>query len=330
MYDATNLTPPAFCTLAMLNPNLTDLRLDFCGRMDDTVMDSWSTSFPNLKRIELLGPFLVRVEAWKDFFKTHTLLEGFLITQSPRFDLGCMQALVENCKNVIELRLKEIGLMKDELLVEIQKYGGQLTYLDLSHPGTADALSEAALIGLMRSVGPTLRHLDLSKNMQITDRFLFEGLKPFTRQLDSLVLADLTGFTDAGVAEFFNTWKDAAKGDDAPNPPLININLSRNQELATSSVTALIKHSGSALTHLNINGWKTASEESLKGIPSRCPNLIKLDIGWCRETDDWVIKEVLEKCLNIQEIKVWGCQRLTEGCPRKRNVNVYGVETHQF
>ena len=32
-----DLAPSALCTLAMLNPNLTNLRLDFCGCMDDTV-----------------------------------------------------------------------------------------------------------------------------------------------------------------------------------------------------------------------------------------------------------------------------------------------------
>ncbi|KAG6808909.1 hypothetical protein H0H93_016349, partial [Arthromyces matolae] len=37
LYDATNLPPPALETLVHLNPNLTSLRLDFCGHMEEKV-----------------------------------------------------------------------------------------------------------------------------------------------------------------------------------------------------------------------------------------------------------------------------------------------------
>src|ERR1700722_12486010 len=106
-----DLTPSALTTLAFLNPNLTNLRLDFCGRIDDAVFQKWCTSLPSLKRLELLGPFLVRVPAWKSFFQSHPYLEGFLITQSPRFDLECVGSLVKNCRALKELRLREITKM---------------------------------------------------------------------------------------------------------------------------------------------------------------------------------------------------------------------------
>ena len=114
--------------------------------MDDTVATAWATSLPNLRRVELLGPFLVRAPAWQTFFRAHPNLEGFLITQSPRFDVECMQVLIESCPQLKELRLKEVGKLCDEFLECLKSLGGQLTYLDLSYPGTADALSERALI----------------------------------------------------------------------------------------------------------------------------------------------------------------------------------------
>ncbi|KAF8993948.1 hypothetical protein BDQ17DRAFT_1401499 [Cyathus striatus] len=71
------------------------------------VITTHSPMAPSLQRIELLGPFLVRVEAWKDFFRAHRDLQGFLITQSPRFDVDCARP---------QLRLKEIGLISDAML----------------------------------------------------------------------------------------------------------------------------------------------------------------------------------------------------------------------
>ncbi|PSR79176.1 hypothetical protein PHLCEN_2v7147 [Hermanssonia centrifuga] len=327
LYDATNLTPPALCTLASLNPNLTTLRLDFCGRMDNTVISAWSTSFPKLKRIELLGPFLVYAPAWQEFLKSHPDLEEFLITQSPRFDIACIEALVKYCKKISKLRLKEIGQMSDQFLQKIAKLGGQLTYLDLSYPGDPEALNEHVTIELMAAVGKNLTHLDLSNNLQLADRFLFQGLKPHTRRLNSLILSNLPDLTDGGVAELFDTWATTANPQ---NPPLATIDLSRNHELAGTALASLLKHSGSALEHLNINGWKDVPQDVLMAIPNQAIHLKRLDIGWCRQVDDWVVKGVIEKCEKIEEVKVFGCQRLTERCPRKRQVSIFGIESHQF
>ena len=72
-----DLAPPALETLALLNPNITHLRLDFCGQLDDTAFTAFTTSLPHLKRIELLGPFLVRVAGWKAFLTAHPDLEGW-------------------------------------------------------------------------------------------------------------------------------------------------------------------------------------------------------------------------------------------------------------
>lgn len=309
-----DLTPPALCTLAALNPNLTTLRLDFCGRIDNIVIDAWSSALSNLRRLELLGPFLVHSSRWQSFFAAHPKLEAFLITQSPRFDVACVQALVENCTSLSELRLKEIGLMSDEYLSYIAKLGGQLTYLDLSDPGNPEALTEGAVITLMEAVCGSLTYLNLSGNIQLAEGLLFQGIKPHARRLTSLVLSNLYELSDAVVAEFFDTWRDAAE---PANPPLHSLDLSRNHELSGKALVSILKHSGTMLESLSINGWKETPQEDLMKIGGSTPQLKRLDIGWCREVDDWVIKEVVDKCGKIEEIKVFGCQRLTEKCPRK-------------
>ena len=307
--------------LANLNPNLTELRLDLCGRTTDEVLAHWETALPNLKRLELLGPFLVKAPAWQKFFKAHPSLEGFLITQSPRFDLDCVRALVENCKGLKELRLADIGLIQDSFLEPLHNLAGTLTSLSITSPGSAtnpDPLSEDALIELIAAVGSALTHLDLSHNADIGDQFLFKGLKPHTRKLKSLHLVNCPELTNAGVAEFFDTWvATAQKAGVQPNPPLERINLARNHELGSEALTALLEHSGPGLAHLNINEWKTASQESLQAIAAGAPNLHTLDMGFCREVNDFVTKALLDSCQTLSEVKVWGCQRLTVACPRK-------------
>ena len=126
----------------MLNPNLTSLRLDFCGRMNDSVLETWSSCLPALRHIDLHGPYLAHSAAWVAFFEAHPKLETFRIFQSPRFDLACVQALVKNCDNLHDLRLKEVGQLSDAFLAEIERLN-HLTALDLADP--ANSCSEDAL-----------------------------------------------------------------------------------------------------------------------------------------------------------------------------------------
>ena len=304
----SDLKGPALCTLPALNPNLVNLRLDFCGHMDDSVISAWARSLPNLKRLELLGPFLVRAPAWQAFFKEGPNLEGFLITQSPRFDVECVRVLVESYTNLKELKLQEIGQLSDEFMECLKPLGDQLTSLNLSDPGNGEAVSEKVLIELLEAVGTSLEHLDLSSHLNITDALLFRGIKPHVRKLSSLVLVNTPDLTDAGVAEFFDNWKGT---------PLSRLSLRRNHNLADAALGAVLNHSGTQLTHLDINGWKDTSEEALKEIPAIATNLKRLDVGWCRAVDDWFVKSVLEQCGDVEELKVWGCQRITENCARK-------------
>ncbi|KAH9977409.1 hypothetical protein BJV74DRAFT_861141 [Russula compacta] len=233
VYDGTKLEPPALITLALLNPNLTSLRIDFCGHLDDTVLNAWSTSLPSLVRLELLGPFLVRVPAWIYFFQTHPQLEAVLLHQSPRFDLECMSALAKCCPNLTELRLKEIGKLDDT---------------------------------------------------------------------------------------FFRAWVPCV---------LSTLSIARAPNVGTEALPALLDCAGSTLSTLSINAWRETTVEALSNI-GIARELRALDVGWNRAVDNFVIKAIMDGCPKLEEIKCWGCNRVTAECPRKLNVNLVGVESYVY
>ncbi|KAJ6508101.1 RNI-like protein [Mycena vulgaris] len=316
LYDATNLSPDAFTTLGHLNPNLTSLRLDFCGPLNDTVMSSWTNSFPNLVSLELFGPFLVREAAWIAFLQSHPNLEAFLITQSPRFSMDCLNALVSSSKVTLRrLGLREVGKLCDAFLEPIAEISA-LAYLDLAEP--SESLTDDAVVALLEAVGATLTHLDLSGHSALTDDMLAHGIDPHVRVLTSLALSHLPELTDAGVAAFFGAFE---------NGGLVRLDLSRNPELATDALEAVVAHSAATLQELNINGWKDAGEVALNGLAT-ARDLRKLDVGWCRSVDDFVVKKLLEGCRSLVEMKVWGCNRV-EGKwgETRRGVKIHGIES---
>jgi len=74
--------------LANLCPNLKTLKLFLCGYMDKEIILHFANRLTHLKHLQLYGAFLVRKEAWIEFFDIHKAqnrsLEGFMIRQSPR------------------------------------------------------------------------------------------------------------------------------------------------------------------------------------------------------------------------------------------------------
>ena len=275
--------------------------------MTDDALLHWSSHMTSLARIELLGPFLVRVPGWVSFFeRTGPHLRGFLITQSPRFDMQCIEALVRHAPGLMELRLSEIGKISDEYLPHIATLSN-LVHLDLSNP--ACSLGDDSVIELLKAIGPKLTYLNLSGNEELTDATLLDGILPCVTQLESLALSNVPLLTDQGVAEFFNSW--------SANMPLEILDLSRNHLPSSNALTAVLSHSSRGLRELTINSWRETSNEALLEIGKKASGLVKIDVGWCRDVDVFVVKGLLDGCDNLQEIKCYGCNRVTENCPRK-------------
>ena len=373
------LTASALQTLPMLNPALVSLRLDFCGHLDSEAFNVMSTSLPHLKRIELLGPFLVHSEAWIKFFETHPRLEGFLVTQCPKFDINCVKSLIKDCQSLSELRLKEMKI-DDKWLQEIGE-SNSVKSLDLSSPQTS--CSDDALVQMLSTIGPGLSALNLSSHESITDGFLEDGLGKWTGSLERLSLSRCPELTDRAVSRLFVTWaggsaeaegadsqqapltpeqvdgrvlsrrnrrrrplpplpplppqrkaKTTARHLDTPscsNVPLVAIEMGRNHLLGSRSLISIMRHSGTRLESLVVNGWKDVTKESLEELGNYAHELKRLDVGWCRNVDDFVLagwvgsripvegseKTTNGRCSKLNEIKVWGCNRVTGKFPTR-------------
>ena len=206
--------------------------------------------------------------------------------------------------------------MNDYFLQQIKKLKKGLRHLDIADP--TESCTENAMTLLLRSVGKSLTYLNVSKHRLLGDKFLSKGLQPYAKALQSLTLSHLPELTDEGVSKFFGAWK---------NPPLRYLDISRNEVLENLSLKSLVKHSGEKLEELNINGWKDVGEPALKSIGQSAKHLKKLDVGWCRAVDDFLLKMWFEGelvhgnqegcCESLQEVKVWGCNKISHSCPRK-------------
>ena len=240
------------------------------------------------------------------FDKVGGRLTGLLITQSPRVDLEVIESLVKNCPGLTELRLAEIGQMSDVLLGPL----GQLTdlrLLDLSSPGSE--LTDGAVSELLQKVGKNLEELDLS-GTDLTDEVL-PAIARSCPQLKRLRLRHLD-LHDAAVASLFESLTRDGR------PGLVEIDMEKGHELSGPALTALIQHSGRTMEKLSICGWSKTEAVALEQL-AHCKVLRDLDIGWCRNVTDFVVKDLLDGCAELKLLRVWGewymsrCVLMTQG-----------------
>lgn len=88
LYDCTRLEPEALQMIANYCPDLETLRLFMCGFMDNETLLHYATRLKKLKHLQLFAAFLVRKDAWNDYFRIlredGRTLKGFMIRQTPR------------------------------------------------------------------------------------------------------------------------------------------------------------------------------------------------------------------------------------------------------
>lgn len=280
--------------MANLCPNLESLSLHLCGQITTDTLTYWGTTLRKLRHLELFAPFLVRKPGWISFFESvGARLESFIITQSPRIDLETIEAMVRHCPNITRLRLAEVGQMSDVLLRPLARLT-ELTSLDLSSPGSP--LSDDAVDELLQAVGSKLEHLNLS-DTTVSDTVL-PVIAKYCPKLRSLSLNNLD-LTNKDVAAFFKHLSFMKRSG------LQRLDIEKGHHLHGEALRGILAHSGQTLEHLSLMGWKEVENEALRGLRA-CDKLEWLNIGWCREVTDLTMKDILEGCENVKEIRVWG------------------------
>ncbi|GAA5960185.1 hypothetical protein JCM21900_000432 [Sporobolomyces salmonicolor] len=355
LYDCTNLSDKELAQIATFCPHLERLSLNFCGRLDDDVIDAWSKGLKELRFLSLYAPYLVTAKKWEFFFETcgasRPSLDGFALRMSSRFNDASLASLVSNNPSLSYLQLSEIGRFTGESLKLLYPLKG-LTSLDISRLGTPQGtvLEDDEVVELLKEVGGELVELVLDGNYNLTDRVLTDGVKRYCPHLRSLSLHDLSEMNSAGVEELFSSspvvrpppaddgevpeGPPADDGDGAtpstftrwPSPGLQHLNLHRLAHLTPSALSALIAHSGPSLRTLKLHSCDELTTEALSLIAHGCPDLEVLDLSFVRAVDNFVVQALLDGCPKLRFLFVHGNNRVTADVPRKRGVQIRGLE----
>ncbi|KAH9818650.1 hypothetical protein DFH28DRAFT_1080572 [Melampsora americana] len=355
LFDCINLRKDSLITLPNFCPRLQHLTLNFCGHLDGEVLATYARGFSKLRELDLFGAYLVRREAWLELFSIwsqptqrsslpdpdsqETQSESdstlsprgpeitvFRLKQSPRFSLECVQALTATCKNLIDLRLDDLGLFNDSCLKILSEANfSNLKKLSISNAGifngtTGWILTDDGILQLLKSLGSNLEELDISHNKSLTDKILSDGLGTYCRKIRKLNLGELHELTPKGVKDLFDMWNEVNASK------LETLNLSRCIRLDNDALLSILKHTGKHLRYLNLNSVDDLRSDALQILPEAATNLIELDVSFVRDVDDFLIKQCLDRMPNLKSLFVYGNNRVSDMCPSRAGVTIRGQE----
>lgn len=314
-WDCSNFQPECFNLIPSICTRLETLTLGMCGQLDDDNMTRIG-KLPALKRLYLDGPFLVRKEAWLEFFATKgSDLIALSIKSVYRIDAEILAVLAENCSNLEELVLERLCQLRDPVPFCLLGHLKKLLSLELVDL-EAEAWSDDSLDLVLRDLGSHLVSLRLAGDLNtLTDKSI-NSIRDHCSELRSLQLVNLMDITDNCVADMFDSWSDRGMIG------LKTLSLERCVQIGDMAILAVLKHSGSTLTELNLNSLKNVSSAVIEKF-SELRSLQKLDIGFIGCLDPVHIYK-LTTSTSLHQILAFGNVRLT-GMPLPSGVTVVGT-----
>lgn len=270
-----------------------DLRLGFCGVINDDVIQYYGQNLIHLRSISLRGCFLVTKSSWINFFElVGQRLEALEISDTARFDVTVVQALVDFCPKIRCLRLIGITHLDDQC---VRLLSGLSHLTELSLAFADGSINDDSIIDLLNNVGAGLLTLDVSGLKNLTDKFLTHGVKPRCVRLKHFLLNDCDLITDDGFVALFDNW--------TLNNGISTLEVSRCPGIRDNGVMAILQHSGTRLMRLNLNSLDELGPDTMSALSGQnaLPHVEYLDISWIRIVDDVVINRIQQ---NLSALKI--------------------------
>lgn len=369
-WDCSNVDSDSLNKIALYCPGLESLTLFMCGHLHNDNLKYYSTNLCNLKELLLNGPFLISDVMWQDYFESPgTNLSLFEIRNTHRFGNDSLICLLENFgKELTLLKLSRLdGLNSAAIYDLIPHYleTNSLTSLELSYPTAEDLITDELLINILSVTGETITNLNVDGCINLTDKFLLEGVCKFCPNLTSLSMKLVDLVTNEGFAKAFNEYKEVNSSG------LTEVALTKCTSLGDEAIYSLLSHSSHTLLELNLNSihnitrhfWLQiftddydASKKALKEAVEqeelqlqnnenadedeevsqkaqkyfaeiKFPLLTTLDVGFVRSVDNEILELIGEKCSKLKILEVYGNNKCTSRATIREGLLVIGRQS---
>ncbi|KAK1655216.1 hypothetical protein BDP81DRAFT_412242 [Colletotrichum phormii] len=317
IYDGAKLGSNEFESIFQTAPNLKRFKARNSIQFKDEVMDYLLSRDIKLTHFNLHGANLLSDESWTKFVQQKgAYLEGIQVYYTDKHVGDELLAILpETCPNLNRLKVyhnqkvTNVGVKSIADIKSLKHLG-----LHLQHD-----ITSKSLVHMILGVGKDLETLSLKKMPTANDEVL-TAIRDTCRSLKKFRITDSEHMTDEGFADLFNKWEN-------PGIEIIDLQKCRYRDstkprenedgigLCSDGFRALMKHSGKKLKNLNIHACRHIKREAFEDAfcdEDQYRNLVRLEISFIEEVDDFVLGRIFRSCPNIREINVFGCMQVKD------------------
>ncbi|KAL7592604.1 hypothetical protein Lser_V15G32803 [Lactuca serriola] len=275
------------------------LQLDQCGRcLPDYVL---FTTLAHLKMSELTNLSL------RGACRLSDAGLNVLLTSAPSLrsiNLGCCSLLTSegiiNLADKLGSILKELyidecfGLDPIEILPALLK----LQHLEVLSISRFETVNDSFIKQLVGVRGHNIKELILADCTKLTDKSL-KAIAESCPGLCSIDLTNLCRLTDTAIGHLAN----GCRG-------IQTMKFGRNV-FSDEAVAAYIEACGQSLKELSLNHVDKVANHTALSLAKHARNLQSLDLSWCRNMTNEAVGLIVDSCLSLRTLKLFGCTQIT-------------------
>ncbi|KAF4363604.1 hypothetical protein F8388_002145 [Cannabis sativa] len=302
LWDCSWLTEEVFTdSLENFDPsNLAVLQLDQCGRClpDYILVDTLAKSanyLPALVTLSIRGACRLTDVGLKFLISSTPALRSLNISQCSLLTSSSIDTIAISLGSVLrELYLDDCQGIDAMLMLPAVKNLEQLEVLSLAG---MESVCDTFIMEFIRSRGDNIKELILTNCGKLTD----SSVKIISETCSGLLAIDLGNvckLTSSSLVYLANGCQNIRR-----------LRLCRNS-FSDKSIAAFLESSGLCLEELSLNNIRKVGCQTALSI-GRLRKLNSLDLSWCRNLSDNELGFIVDSCLSLRVLKLFGCTQIT-------------------
>ncbi|XP_022728951.1 uncharacterized protein LOC111284536 isoform X2 [Durio zibethinus] len=313
--DCSWLTEEQFtkCFEGCDTTNLTVLQLDQCGHcLPDYILPSTlarsSNSLPALSNLSLTGAFRLSDAGLSVLVSSAPVLRSVNLSQCSLLTHSAIDTLATSLASVLlELYINDCQSIDAMLILPALK---KLEHLEVLSVAGLESVTDGFIKEFIIARGDGIKELILTGCGKLTDSSL-KIIAETCSSLCALDIGNVSKLTDSSFAYLANGCRS-----------LQSLKLCRNA-FSDDAIAAFLEMSGEVLKELSLNNVLKVGQSTALSLARRTRNLLSLDLSWCRNLTDEAVGLIVDSCLSLRMLKLFGCTQIT-------NVFLYGHSNSKY
>ncbi|XP_057428823.1 uncharacterized protein LOC130722188 [Lotus japonicus] len=282
--------------------NLLVLQLDQCGRSlaDYVIVATLAQSprqLPRLVSLSVSGACRLSNVGLRALISSAPELRSLNLNLCSLLTSDSIDIIAESLKSVLkELYLDDCQGMSAALVVPALV---KLEHLEVLSVAGIQTFSDKILKDYIIARGHNLKELVLKGCINLTDR----SIKVIAEHCPGLCVLDLMNLgklTDLSIGYLTKGCRS-----------LHTLKLCRNP-FSDEAIGAFVETSGESLKELSLNNIKKVGYHTAISLARHAKNLHTLDLSWCRNLSDNALGFIVDSCLSLKLLKLFGCTQVTD------------------